>query len=502
MTGALLPRPAVHPPAGTWSAGHGLSVRGMWFPVGAALLAGIVPVLLVLATPLSDASSPVWPGAAALTVVLGVRYAWVATHEDARLFELVFWLFTYVFLGLAPLVQLRSATYPATTPALAPDTFGPALGIVVVGTVAASAGLYAGGYRRRPPQRPAAPRRELDPRRVTALCTLALVFTAAYVARIGWGSLTVTRIERSAAESAAWPNMATFAVVKALATLPLMVCFVALMRVRNMRRRTGAQGPSVLPWLMFGVLALVLNPMSTPRYVVGTALLSVVVALGAARRGHRAALLGITLVAALVLVFPYADAGRKPEMQQENFSGGPAAALVSGDFDAFAQISNTLTYVGSEGHTHGRQLTGAALFWIPRAVWEDKPEDTGRVLADHRDYGFSNLSAPVWCELFMDGGWLLLVVGMGALGYGLRRLDERCVAAGGPSEASGTLWAILPFYLLIMLRGSLLQSMAGFTVLLVCGAFLEPRRRAGRPADRPADRRADTPRAPVPEPAG
>jgi len=42
--------------------------------------------------------------------------------------------------------------------------------------------------------------------------------------------------------------------------------------------------------------------------------------------------------------------------------------------------------------------------------------------------------------------------------------------------AAGVLTATLPFYLIIMLRGSLLQSMAGFTVLVLCSLLVGRRR--------------------------
>ncbi|MDQ3485653.1 MAG: hypothetical protein M3445_09650, partial [Actinomycetota bacterium] len=124
----------------------------------------------------------------------------------------------------------------------------------------------------------------------------------------------------------------------------------------------------------------------------------------------------------------------------------------------------------------GGQALGAALFWVPRSVWSDKPQDTGILLADFREYRFSNLSAPLWAELFINGGWLVLIAGMVALGLLVRRLDGHAEQSRHSQQQRDVLADILPFYFIIMLRGSLLQSMAGFAVLAASALFVTERR--------------------------
>jgi hypothetical protein len=200
----------------------------------------------------------------------------------------------------------------------------------------------------------------------------------------------------------------------------------------------------------------------------------------------------LSLALGLVLVFPYADFARTADPNAEVETVGPAAKLSTGDFDAFDQIVNAVTYVENEGHTGGRQLMGAALFFVPRAAWPAKPEDTGIFLANYKGYWFTNLSAPMWAEFFIDGGWWLLVLGMGTVGFLVRKLDNRTVLDYLTRDGPTALGVITPFYLVILLRGSLLQAMAGFTVLFLCGfvvrrripvdaVALEPRRRMRHP---------------------
>jgi len=462
-----------------------------WLTVSGIMLIGLGPALVIAATPLSDASSGAWVWAWLLTVVVGARYAWLVAAAPQRLFEIVVWLFTYVFLGLAPLAQMRSGRYPGTTPDLDTSLNGATTGVVWLGAAA-----FALGLALRPPKpssRPAAPPAEVSTHRLLGFTALALVLAAYYASRVGVGPLFSTREERVDVENIVWGNPTVLAVVKAAATLPLVVAFSGLMRLRRQRRATGGRQPLLLPGLVLAVMAVTVSPVSSPRYLFGTAALAVLVALGAASTAARARWLALLLAAGLVLVFPYADLTRRPG-ESGGAQPGPAQALSSSDFDAFDMVNNTLAFVQAEGTTGGRQALGAALFWVPRAVWEDKPRDTGILLAAFRDYSVSNLSSPLWAELFIDGGWVLVAVGMVGLGIFVRRLDRHAGTGGDATVQRGVLADILPFYFIIMLRGSLLQSMAGFTVLALSSLVVTAR----SPGPAVADGTAAPLRAPQP----
>jgi hypothetical protein len=223
--------------------------------------------------------------------------------------------------------------------------------------------------------------------------------------------------------------------------------------------------------VVLAALLLLVNPLSTPRYVTGTALLAVVVSLGAATTRGRVRRFAVLLAAGLVLVFPYADFARYADGSGAK-EGGPSRVLASADFDAFAQVNNAVAYVRAEPVEPGRQLAGAVLFWVPRSIWSEKPQDTGIVLAEFRNYPVTNLSAPLWAEFLVNGGWVLLVLLSAVLGWVLRASDNRIIARSRYVSQPGVLACALPFYFLILLRGSLLQAMAGLAVLVTCGFFV------------------------------
>jgi hypothetical protein len=447
----------------------------VWFSILAVAMAGVVPAALMAATPMDGNQSPAWIAALALVVLAGVRFAWLVAQGRMRLFEIVFWLFTYVFLGLAPLSQMRSATYPQTTPNIDTNLFPAAMAVVWVGIAAFIVGLAVATLRRAP----ADDDRRLAlvvPHRLMIFNVVILVVCAYYLAKVGPGSLVLSRVGRSAIEGAAWSNSTIQAIIKAFVSLAPVVGFAAVMRLRHQRRARGEIPPLVWAWVLLVLIVAIDNPISTPRYVTGTAALGVIVALGGASRPRRLRILAVGLVVGMVLVFPLLDMFRYSTDPGQTAPQSFSDTLVTADFDAVDQINNTVSYVRTHGTQHGQQLLGATFFFVPRAIWPTKADDTGVLLADYRGYKVTNLSAPVWTELFIDGTWPLLLLGMGLLGYVLRRSDDATLAGFRVFPAPGVLSATLPFYLIIMLRGSLLQSMAGFTVLVVCSLLVVRRR--------------------------
>ncbi len=177
------------------------------------------------------------------------------------------------------------------------------------------------------------------------------------------------------------------------------------------------------------------------------------------------------LLAGIVVVFPYIDIARYDRQDLAPSKGGPLQALTSGDFDAFAQTANTWAYLQELGPTWGRQALGVVLFWVPRTLWPDKPEDTGILIAHFRQYSFTNLSAPLPAELIINFSWVGLVVICFLIGRALLRIDllvDRRLRLGSTGP---TLSYVLPFYMIILLRGSLLQAMA-FLVTILASSWL------------------------------
>jgi hypothetical protein len=433
----------------------------------------VFPVLVIKYTPAP--ADRTWWGLLAVTTVSGLRYAWIVGAGTRRPYEMSFWVFTYVFLGLAPLAQLRMEQIPDTTARVDPTLNGITIVIVMVGIASFGAGLVLA--RGRPhtsvsapdPTPVPAPARTVDPRRALVLTVFALLADAYYIGKVGIGTLLSTRADLYAAVAADWADPVS-AVVLSAASMSVLVAFVALVKAADQQSHKdwGLMAVIVAVGL---VLALTLNPIANARYTFGTAALAVAALFGLLATRNRFRLTAILAVAAVILVFPLLDAFRY-STQGEFKSTSPLESFTSPDYDAFAQINNTKLYTDRSGLTDGRQALGVVLFWVPRMFWDNKPTDTGILLANSRQYPFTNLSAPLWAELFINGGWPVLMAGMFALGVIARRQDEGIELTLQRARAPGVLACIMPFYLIILLRGSLLQAMSSLLVIAACGLFV------------------------------
>lgn len=234
-------------------------------------------------------------------------------------------------------------------------------------------------------------------------------------------------------------------------------------RRRRLNQPTGPYGYVALIAAV-GVL-LVVNPISGARYTSGTVLFALLCFTGILTSKKLLRLFLATILAAFLFLFPIADAFRRAEVDvsRAGFFGEYSG---NGDYDAFWQISNSLLFIQQEGITWGNQALGVLFFWVPRSMWPQKPTDTGVLLAEFRGYHFQNLSAPLWAEALLNGGVVLLVLTFVGLGVLLVRLDvrlPRSLASNGMLALAG---ALLPAYMIILLRGSLLQATGILVIML------------------------------------
>lgn len=139
-----------------------------------------------------------------------------------------------------------------------------------------------------------------------------------------------------------------------------------------------------------------------------------------------------------------------------------------GDFDGFQTMANIIVYINEEGFEFGRNLVSAVLFFVPRTIWEYKAEPLGVAASQHMGYSFTNLSAPIYGELYADIGVTSLVIGMGLMGFYISRFDSyyKCGLMNKQITVGVLITSVLAGYLIILLRGSLLGVLPGIATLM------------------------------------
>lgn len=459
---------------------------------------GIVgPLVIVMITGPVETYS--WLGPLAISVIAAARFSWIIGLGERRLFEIMFWTFTYAFMGLAPLTQIRKETWPQIVPRSDFTLVWAATGIVLVGIGAFLLGVivnralavrFKKTAKDEGPSQPA--QFSVRYQRIVLLAAFAFVCNMYYSHKVGWIQFTQSRIGLNDRAALVWPSIAKMVTVRATVYISCLASWVAAVRWRReakVAEREGFAQPKgrmrlnlLIIWVIGVLLANSMNPISNPRYLSGTAILAMIAALGAFAAVYAFRIASIGFAGALLVIFPIMDAfryGVPTELSKAN----PINALTSADFDSFANISNGYMIVQREGLNIGRQFLGVVLFWIPRGMWDNKPVDTGIYIANNRGYFVTNLSAPFWIEMYMNGGLILVILSMFAAGYFLHswdtRIDSQLRQFGMPSF----LGTIIPFYMFILLRGSLLQAMPFLVLAVATWYFLktpgEPKQRRG-----------------------
>jgi len=231
----------------------------------------------------------------------------------------------------------------------------------------------------------------------------------------------------------------------------------------------------VLGFIGVPLSLLFANPMSAPRYwmatVAGGYLLVVIFRFFPALARY----VGVGLALVYTFVFPFMDYFRNTYVENQMTQGSYYAIeenivtnLQEGDYDALQQLMNGRRLADQIGPQYGRQLLGTVFFWIPRDWWNTKPIPTADLVASGSGYYFTNLSAPLWLEGYMDfsvvGVFLLLFI----YGAFVATVEQNVGAFRATSIPAYC--AFVP-YSVFLVRGSLMSTVAYILPFLVFAAF-------------------------------
>ncbi|HEY9369460.1 hypothetical protein [Streptomyces sp.] len=418
----------------------------------------------------------------ALTMYAGARLSAMILTSRRKLLQGSFWLFVYMAMGVAPLAQAVLGRVP--TPVVGPRSdLTAAVALVLVGCAAFDVGALLArgrpGGSARAETRPALVHR----RRLYLLVLLAFACSGLFIVKLGGPAVffssrqeIIAGIEEAGVSQA--DSQAGQAFLRGFGTVPALFALLVysrwLVTSRRARRR-----PTVIA-VFLALLALngvVNNPISNPRYwflTVMFALLFTAFPVSAAM--YRSALsLGVVMA---LIVFPFSDRFRYDEKNYKPVeTTSVLEPLAMKDYDQIGMFANTITFVESGArHRYGRQLAGSVLFAVPRSVWAGKPRDTGVMVGQWMGAVNTNLSSPIWAELWIDFGAVGMAGGMAVIGYAAARVDGRFARRGTRRAPPGSLISlVVPLvagYSFILLRGPLLQASGRVAIALICVALV------------------------------
>jgi hypothetical protein len=470
--------------------------RWAWRAPIAILLALVLPALVLTQGP-TPTLDLILVLQLALCAYTGTRLAAMVGAPTINPLQGMFWLFCYTAMGIAPLAQLVVGSSPVPmTGSLSDHVHG--LLLVLVGCIAFDVGatLHSDkGLLKRQRSTPPKARGLVDiPRGRTAVFTvLAFAGAGLLVATLGVDTFFSSRQavgDSFAAAGISDDTQATSATLRALGTVPILLAFLILTRRLVVAPENRRRPAFLFAWAAtLGAQVVVNNPISNARFWFITVALSTVLILFPRGTNAFRTLLLLGVAASLVL-FPFADRFRYVNADSNSRANrGVVETLATKDYDQMNMVVNTVTYVReAAGHTYGRQASGALLFWVPRSSWETKPIDTGTEVALYIGTVNTNLSEPLWAELWIDFGIAGMLLGFLLLGYLLRRGDRWYAGAVERGRRVTTVGMIaipvIAGYEAILLRGSLLQAMGRLGVMVLCFILLSAwTRRRGAPAE-------------------
>lgn len=180
-------------------------------------------------------------------------------------------------------------------------------------------------------------------------------------------------------------------------------------------------------------------------------------------------------ILALVVVFPAIDIFRSENLFESVTDFGATikqqieGVYTTGDYDSYSMFINVRRYIKFFDFSYGRQLLGAALFFVPRAIWSSKPSGTGSTvfLALHPE--FTNVSAPLIAEGYVDFGIIGVVVYALINGVVNAWADRKYWTSENPLSKERIVYPFLIIQFFFLLRGDLMSGGAYFVGRMVMG---------------------------------
>ena len=172
------------------------------------------------------------------------------------------------------------------------------------------------------------------------------------------------------------------------------------------------------------------------------------------------------LIGVLLFLFPLASIFTTIPLQYLTVESFTPQVLsdhfVTTHYDAWANIYTSIEMVARNGLSGGKQLAGALMFYVPSTWWSGKPLATGieigTFLMTFYTMWFTNLSAPLVAEGFLDFGYFGVIAYGFALAGAVKLIEINAAPGRSPTQQAVAIYFC--FFLVFLLRGSLMIAFA------------------------------------------
>ncbi|MBM7618572.1 oligosaccharide repeat unit polymerase [Bacillus tianshenii] len=401
-----------------------------------------------------------------IIVYSAFRLVTIGLSINRRLIEMTFYIFTYVFMGLVPYGQIVSHSFywPGS---YTDNNFFLAGLTIIVGLISFEIGLKMGNKINPIEVRPL--KLTLGSIQIMIIISL-LLFVVGFVAIGGASVVFGTRGEVSGALGSISGSAIGTAILRVPVFVTLIFCLVYFINKENRHPLIKSNLFTIVSIFVLLVVNMIAsNPLSTPRFWLGSIFFAIFFIISSKHKQHTVSHFIIITLGILLLVFPYSDVFRYDNEFKVNIQGFHEKVIISGDFDAFQQLMNIQKHTDINGFSYGEQIISSALFWVPRSIWDGKSQGTGMLAAESVMYDYTNLSAPIFGEFFIDFGFIGLIPLFICYGYLTARMQNLyiyCVLNKQITVAS-VIVPIFAAYQIFLLRGQLMSTLPFLFVIAI-----------------------------------
>ena len=148
------------------------------------------------------------------------------------------------------------------------------------------------------------------------------------------------------------------------------------------------------------------------------------------------------------------------------------STYLTANYDAYQMFMGAVKYTQIYGFSMGRQLLGALLFFIPRRIWKNKPIGSGAtIIIALRTYSFTNVSMPLIGESYINFGIFGLIVFALFAGWITNWMDNYYWSNNDTLQEVNSLYPSAILYFFFLNRGDMLSAGAYMTANVVVGMF-------------------------------
>jgi hypothetical protein len=394
-----------------------------------------------------------------VTIALLIQLRFGIRQDVGSPSDLIVFIFNWMFLDLAPKVQLISMPQRLINTSTVTIDGVAVTNLVCALFMIAFTLFYAFLSKRaeNPPPGDAAP---VDSRQEF---TAGAVGLAVFVCVIVVG-LAAPRAY-AAVENIEAATPTSLVINRFLLFLPTATLLILLHEtVRSGRKVLFSRACALLLLLLLVIITE--NPYTEKRNAIGPVYIGLLLVLFQnwfATRSRRLLLLVGSMVAVFpaIAIFTHNHQQSLSDVSLNQFSDQIADHYFSINYDSWANIYTAIEVVKVHGLQWGHQLLGSLLFFVPSSIWSAKPLATGIFLADYliANYSmwFTNLSAPLVAEGYLDFGPAGVVAYAAATAWFVVFLNKLALRRDG--------WVAFPMatyasvFLMIVLRGSLMIAL-------------------------------------------